>query len=541
MIMSHDHPSLPAHPISRRRALAATAAVAGGAALAGGLPIIARAADDLVIDLREYGAKGDGVTDDTAVFNRALDAVEEAGGGTIIFPRGTYPVGNAERPRLRDNLTIIGRDATLLKAGPNGALFVALSRGRTGYGSGARNVRISGLRFLGSYPNNRLVCPFALHHASNVLIEDCVFEQVQGSRHCVDLNGCEDIVIRNCRWLGYYNNEGAAYLGAECIQVDYSYNGALSYNDSAGSHDGLMSRRITVQDCEFRPITVNGVDYPCPNPFGSHGLKEGARFSDLRFVGNLVVDPIQGPSLDDSTDTGMARGVVHLPASSRVLIENNRFIQTKGRMIRAISFGAGAVAITKESDPNAATPIKKTLDEPLGCNDITIRNNRFEGFVSADEDTPIQQVIFLRGLPNGGEIRDVKISGNTFVGLDLADHPSTPAIEARHTTGLTITGNTLDRSSKIATIHDTCSEVLIGSTKAARITGAGPAIDVAAERYQVENNTLAAGSPKPGCAIEIGDGTPGRVVRNKITGFAEPIRHPDPLPRGVTVRSNTIS
>ncbi|WP_161606330.1 glycosyl hydrolase family 28-related protein [Microlunatus speluncae] len=539
--MNRDHASLPAHPISRRRVLAATAAaVTGGAAVATGLPTVAWAADDLVIDLREYGAKGDGVTDDTAVFNRALDAIEEAGGGTIVIPAGRYPVGNAERPRLRDNLKIVGQDATLLKAGPNGALFVALSRGRTGYGSGVRNVRISGLRFLGSYPNNRLVCPFALHHASNVLIEDCVFEQVQGSRHCVDLNGCEDIVIRNCRWLGYNNNEGAAYLGAECIQVDYSYNGALSYNDSAGSHDGLMSRRITVQDCEFRPITVNGVEYPCPNPFGSHGLKEGARFSDLRFVGNLVVDPIQGPSLDDSTDTGMARGAVHLPASSRVLIADNRFVQTKGRMIRAVSFGAGAVAITEESDPNASPPIKKVLDEPLGCNDITIRDNRFEGFVSPDDDTPIQQVIFLRGLPNGGEIRDVRISGNTFVGLDLADHPSTPAIEARHTTGLTITGNTLERASKIAIIDPSCSDVIIEATKATKITGSGPAVDVAAERYRIEGNTLTAGSPKPGCAIELGDGTPGRVVRNRLTGFTEPIRHPDPLPRGVTVRGNHL-
>lgn len=536
MIMSADH----APTVSRRRALTAAAAVAGGSLIAGRAPSAARAETELVIDLREYGAAGDGVTDDTAVFNAALDEVDEAGGGTISFPPGTYPVGGAERPRLRDNLTIIGKDATLLKAGANGALFVALSRGRTGYGSGCRNVRISGLRFLGSYPKTRLMAPFALHHASDVVIEDCVFEQVQGSRHSIDLGGCEDIVIRGCRWLGYYNNEGPAYNGAECIQVDYSYNGALSYNDSEGSHDGLMSRRITVEDCEFLPVTVAGVDYPGPNPLGSHGLKEGAWFTDLRFAGNLIVDPIHGPSLDDGPNQGIGLGTVHLPVSKRVVIENNRFVQTRGRMVRAISFAAASYVITTESDPNASPPIKTTLEQPLGCSELTIRNNSFEGFGAADDETPLQSVIFLRGLPNGGELSDVEISGNTFVDLDREGRRSTPAIEARHTTGLIVSGNEFRRSSVLAVIDEACTDVAIRSNDGAAITGAGPAIAMAGSRYRIEGNALRGGDPEPGTGIAIGQGSPGRVARNRLTGFADPIKHPVPLPRGVTVRGNQV-
>lgn len=37
-----------------------------------------------------YGAKGDGSTDDTSAIQAAINAVEAAGGGTVIFPPGTY-------------------------------------------------------------------------------------------------------------------------------------------------------------------------------------------------------------------------------------------------------------------------------------------------------------------------------------------------------------------------------------------------------------------------------------------------------------------
>ncbi len=43
-----------------------------------------------VWNVHEYGAKGDGQTDDTAAFQRALNAAGKAGGGTVLAPRGVY-------------------------------------------------------------------------------------------------------------------------------------------------------------------------------------------------------------------------------------------------------------------------------------------------------------------------------------------------------------------------------------------------------------------------------------------------------------------
>jgi hypothetical protein len=43
-----------------------------------------------VIDVRAYGARGDGASIDTAAINKAIDAASAQGGGTVRFPAGTY-------------------------------------------------------------------------------------------------------------------------------------------------------------------------------------------------------------------------------------------------------------------------------------------------------------------------------------------------------------------------------------------------------------------------------------------------------------------
>jgi hypothetical protein len=47
---------------------------------------------DSTVSVRDHGAVGDGVADDTQAFQTAMDAVGDAGGGIVEAPRGTYRI-----------------------------------------------------------------------------------------------------------------------------------------------------------------------------------------------------------------------------------------------------------------------------------------------------------------------------------------------------------------------------------------------------------------------------------------------------------------
>jgi hypothetical protein len=59
--------------------------------------------DGGVFNVRDYGAKGDRKTNDSAAIQKAIDACATAGGGTVILPAGDYLSGVI---RLRSNVTL---------------------------------------------------------------------------------------------------------------------------------------------------------------------------------------------------------------------------------------------------------------------------------------------------------------------------------------------------------------------------------------------------------------------------------------------------
>ena len=64
------------------------------------------------LNVRSYGAVGDGITKDTASFQKALDACAAAGGGVVVVPAGNYLIGSIE---LKSRTTLrLEKDAHLL-------------------------------------------------------------------------------------------------------------------------------------------------------------------------------------------------------------------------------------------------------------------------------------------------------------------------------------------------------------------------------------------------------------------------------------------
>ena len=64
-------------------------------------------------NVRDFGAKGDGVNIDSHAINDAIEAAAKVGGGTIYFPAGTY---SSYSIRLKDNISLYLDYGAVLKA-----------------------------------------------------------------------------------------------------------------------------------------------------------------------------------------------------------------------------------------------------------------------------------------------------------------------------------------------------------------------------------------------------------------------------------------
>ena len=72
-----------------------------------------------VVNVKDYGAIGDGVHDDTAAIQAAIDAVVALGGGRIFFPPGTYVITSTLTTPNTDVVVVLqgaARDLTIIQA-----------------------------------------------------------------------------------------------------------------------------------------------------------------------------------------------------------------------------------------------------------------------------------------------------------------------------------------------------------------------------------------------------------------------------------------
>jgi hypothetical protein len=151
--------------------------------------------------ITQFGAQGDGVTDDTAAIQKSVDWVYAKGGGVILFPAGTYIVTSVN---IREGITFQGDGATIKrpdylteKIGQKAAKWIRTFTNQKYPYRGQRDSRplvIKGLTFDGSSQTQGPYQRYELEQAALVflmgnkkypgrltaIIEDCVFKNGVG-------------------------------------------------------------------------------------------------------------------------------------------------------------------------------------------------------------------------------------------------------------------------------------------------------------------------------------------------------------------------
>lgn len=177
------------------------------------------------IDVRDYGAAGDGATDDTVAIQAALDAVSPSLGlGVVFVPSGTYMIDAVDESkhiksrfgglRIRSGTTVLlARDATL-KVIPNASPSYSLLRLNL-----VEDVTIRGGRLVGdrndhdytdkTYPTHEFGYGILAGGAKRLTIEGVTVSDFTGDNICIGSDGMmnvsyatyrpsEHVTIRGC-------------------------------------------------------------------------------------------------------------------------------------------------------------------------------------------------------------------------------------------------------------------------------------------------------------------------------------------------------
>lgn len=276
------------------------------------------------LDVRDFGARGDGVHDDRASIEAAQAALPPEG-GTLFFPEGVYSVGEAPIVLRRSGLRLEGqgRRSVLRKIRAGGPLL-ATSPAHPGL----RDLRVRGLRFEVDLGAERTAVEIAIqlgHGMREVAIEDCEFWDLRD--YALLLRGVDGVVVDGCR----FDSPGAAR--------------------GTGIQIGGNPRRVLVRGSSFRFLRRGFVVSANPHrgEIAEDVVVEGNHF-DLGWWSIAAIAAGEGPSVR-YTESGLSDSAARFDALGLVSAKGG--LQHDVRAMPVRRRGAGRYAGTVLEDAGA--------------------------------------------------------------------------------------------------------------------------------------------------------------------------------------------
>jgi len=203
------------------------------------------------LNVLDFGATGNGTTDDTSAINAALTYAGISGGGNIFFPAGTYKISTPLV--LINGQSLIGNNNTTINNVSTTQEAITAGQDPTTYNGNMSY--ISGINFTGNTSGNSS-CHGILIQGETVFISNCTFGNFKGSG--IKGSYCQYTRINNC---GFYNN------GRYGIEIINANSGSLSndidisdiYQNIGNGLGGIYAQmqQCTIRRCTFTNSTSN--------------------------------------------------------------------------------------------------------------------------------------------------------------------------------------------------------------------------------------------------------------------------------------------
>jgi len=202
-------------------------------------------------NVKDYGATGDGTTDDTTAFQSALTAASVSG-GVVYLPAGDYAVDTASLGALASDAIAIAGDNVTIRGAGAGQTTIQMTGTTTGcsifLGTGINNLIIEGIKFVGLNDtvadNSALrITGSSTEHMDGFTIRDCEFHDFKSTTWVRFLasSGSYDIRhihIEDCR---FYSFTGDRYSDTDGVASD------LLAFDTNGP--GGYVRHVLIKNC----------------------------------------------------------------------------------------------------------------------------------------------------------------------------------------------------------------------------------------------------------------------------------------------------
>jgi parallel beta-helix repeat protein len=223
----------------------------------------------MIYNVKDFGATGDGCTNDRPALQAALDAARENGGGVVEVPAGRYLIDDCLEIFSRTTLRL-APEAVIVRGGTFGNMIRPGLLGVNGY-EGVHDVALEGgtWDFNGqTHQSSGTAITFA--HARRLVIRDLAVVNVYRN-HCIEINSTHTALVENCVFDGQLGEPRQS----EAIQIDGAFR--ESVYPAGGNYDYTTCDNIEIRGCYFTRWS-RGI--------GSHTYESGYTHKNIRIIGN---------------------------------------------------------------------------------------------------------------------------------------------------------------------------------------------------------------------------------------------------------------